>query len=125
MPPLFLWMMYLALVLTLATLAWSVRQFVLDIRAGQKLVRLLTRLDEYRPLLDALLLRVQQHGGRLTFSEHEAIDLREQVHRAVAHLPPADQKRVQQSLYGPTVAEREAYLRSVLSASIWSQRQHA
>jgi hypothetical protein len=119
MPPLMLWLMYLGLALGAAGLVISVRQFVLEIRAGRKLVRLLADREEYRPLLRQLWLRVQQQGT-LTISEHEAIDLREQVRLATAHLPPADQKRVRQGLYSPAVAEREAYLHGVLSASVWT-----
>ena len=119
MEPVIVGAMYFGLALSAAALAFSVRRFVLEIRAGRELVGLLASRDEYRPLLRSLLLRAQQHDGALRISEHEAIDLREQVRRALVHLSPADRRRIEQGLYGPTVEEREGYLRGVLSASIW------
>lgn len=109
--------MYLTMIMTVAAVARSGRQLVLGVRAERHLVRLLAGRDEFRSVLGHLWLRVQQNGA-LTFTEHEAIDLRDLVRRAAACLPPAEQKQIVQGLYGPTVAGREGYLRYVLSASI-------
>jgi hypothetical protein len=109
--------MYLTVIMTVAAVAWSGHQLVLVVRAERQLVRLLADRDEFRAVLRHLRLRVQQNGD-LTFTEHEAIDLRILVHRAAACLPPAEQRQIVQGLYGPTVAGREGYLRYVLSASI-------
>jgi hypothetical protein len=126
MIPLWLqFLMYLSVVMTFAVLVWTVRQMVLEIRAEHKLIRLLATHPEYRPLLHGLGMRIQQQGNAFPISEHEAIDLREQVRRAAACLSPADQKRIAQGLYGPTVVGREAYLRSVLAASMQRVQQQA
>jgi hypothetical protein len=118
LPPVIVALMYAGIAIGLAGLAYSVRRFVLEIRAARELVRLLATREEHRPLLHALLQRAQQHEGRLHISEHEAIDLRAYVQHALMHLPPADRKRVEQGLYAPFVDEREVYLRNLLSASV-------
>lgn len=118
LPPLIVALMYAGIVIGLAGLAYSVGRFLLEVRAARHLVRLLSTGEEHQPLLRSLLSRAQQHGGRLRISEHEAIDLREYVRRALVNLPPADRKRVEQGLYAPLVEERDVYLRNVLSASV-------
>lgn len=125
LPPVLQFMMYAGLAMGVGTLVYLIRSFMLEIRAARELVRLLASREEYRPLLRSLVPRAQQHGGRLEITEHEAIDLREHVRQALVHLPPADRKRIQQSLYAPLVDEREVYLRNVLSASIQRLRHHA
>lgn len=118
LPPLIVALMYAGIVIGLAGFAYSIRRFLLEIRAARQLVRLLATREEHRPLLRSLLVRAQQHGGRLRISEHEAIDLREYVRGALVNLAPADRRRVEQGLYAPLVEEREVYLRNVLSASV-------
>lgn len=124
-PPLLQWMMYASVVMTFGMLVYQFRGFMREIRATRELVRLLAERDEYRPLLRPLAARARQHDGRLQITEHEAIDLRESVRRALVHLPPPDRKRVEQGLYAPVVAERDGYLRSVLSASIHRMQRQA
>lgn len=124
-PPILQWLMYVSVAMAFGMLVYQVRGFVREIRATRELIRMLADRDEYRPLLRALVTR-QQRDGRLQITEHEAIDLREEVRRALVHLPPSDRKRVERGLYAPTVAEREGYLRAVLSASVIRiQRQAA
>ncbi len=124
-PPLLQWMMYASVVMTFGMLVYQFRGFMREIRATRELVRLLAEHDEYRPLLRPLAARAREHDGRLQITEHEAIDLREEVRRALVHLPPADRKRVEQGLYAPMVAERDGYLRNVLSASIHRMQRQA
>lgn len=122
-----LWMqvlMYLSLVMAGATLLWTIRQHVLEIQAERKLVRLMAEREEYRPVLHLLERRAEQHGD-ITFTEYEAIGLRELVRRAAASLPPAEQKQIAQGLDYPTVAGREGYLRHVLSASVWKMQHQS
>jgi hypothetical protein len=125
LPPLILFMMYAGVAMALGMLVHLIRSFVLEMRAARELVRLLATRDEYRPLLRALLPRAQQHGGRVDLSEHEAVDLREHLRRALVHLPPADRRRIEQGLYAPLVEDREVYLRNVLSASVWRLQHQA
>jgi hypothetical protein len=125
LPPLMLALMYFGLALAVVALVYQVRSFMLQIQAMRQLVRLLAERDEYRPLLRPLMVRVQ-HGRKLQITEHEAIDLREEVRRALVHLPPTDRKRVEAGLYAPMVEDREVFLRNVLTASLWRmQRQPA
>ncbi len=119
-------LMCVGLALAAGALVYMVRVFVLQVRATRALIRLLAERDEYQPMLQPLMARAQQHGGRVRFTEHEAIDLREEVRRALTHLPPRHRKRVEAGLYAPMVEDRELFLRNVLSASVWRlQNQHA
>jgi hypothetical protein len=125
-PPLLQWLMYASVVMALGMVVYQVRWVVRELRATRELIRLLAEREEYHPLLRSLMPRLQHADGRLQITEHEAIDLREAVRRAaLVHLQPGDRRRVEQGLYAPMVAEREGYLRNVLSASIGRMQRQA
>lgn len=125
LPPLIEWLLYASVAMTVGAVVYLVRSFMLEIRATRELIRLLTERDEYQPMLRPLMIRFQQHGGRLWISEHEAVDLREEVRRALVHLPPTHRRRVEAGLYAPMVEDREVFLRNVLSASVWRLQHRA
>jgi hypothetical protein len=103
-----------------------VREIILLVRAERDLVRVLAERDEYRPLLRRLLLRQRAQGGTLSVTEHEVIDLREEVADALVHLSPARRRRAEEGLFQDSSRGRQFYLLSVLTASIQRlQRQPA
>jgi hypothetical protein len=114
------WVLTLALIIVIASTAWDVTRLL---RAERRIVQVLAERDEFRPLLRILLLRARAHGGELPITEHEEIDLREHVRRALAYVEPGDRKRVESGLLGRTVSGRQAYLRRVLYASM-QRMQH-
>lgn len=95
----------------------STWEFVQQRRAHRDFVRLLAERPEYRPMLNRLFVRAQQNGA-LQISEHEAIDLREQVRRAVVYLDPRERKWIEAGLLGRTVRGRQFYLYRVLCDSM-------
>jgi len=104
--------------LALAMLAGSMWDTVRGRRAARRMALGLAERDEYRPLLASLVSRAREHDGALPISEHEAIDLREQVRRALVHVHPGDRRRIEDGLFARTVRAREVYLRRVLYASM-------
>lgn len=109
---------YLGAGLGVAGCAHSIWEFFYELRADRHMAQVLAERSEYAPLLRAMMERARHHGGAVRFSEHEAIDLRESVRRALVHLEPRDRKHIEASLYGRTVSGREAYLRRLLAASM-------
>lgn len=116
------WVLGITFVVMIAHSVWDI---VRILRAERRIVQILSERDEYRPLLYALLSRAREHDGELPLTEHEEIDLRDQVRRALVHVPPTDRKRVEGGLFGHTVSGRRAYLRRVLYASMRRLQQQA
>lgn len=112
-----MWLAIAATALGALGVVHSTVDAVLHVRAERKFVRVLVESEEYRPLIVELQDR-EQHDGGLEVGEHEAIDLRNRVRRALVYLPLRDRRRVEARLYSPTVRGREVFLRKLLHASM-------
>ena len=95
----------------------STWEFVQQRRAHREFVRLIAERDEYRPMLERLSVRARQQGT-LRISEHEAIDVRDQIRRAVVYLEPGERRWIEAGLFNRTVLGREFYLYRILCESI-------
>lgn len=112
-----LWLAFAGASISVAGALLAVRDAILHARAEREFMRILAQSEEYRPLIAQLQARDARQGG-LDVSEHEAIDLRERVRKALVYLPLPDRRRVEARLYAPTVRGREFYLHKVLYGSM-------